>query len=145
MEKTENKRRKKFLGTPFEKKLLFFFFLAFFLPSLITGVCLYYLIFNLIIYQVGMPEVVVDNLSPVIRKVNLIITIALPFALLVMWLLARELSHRVSGPLNRLCRELDEMIAGKKKYHIKLRKKDELRGLVERFNILLNNSTREEK
>lgn len=133
----ENKRRKKFVGTPLQKKLLILIFASAVIPAAVIAVCLYYLIFNLMVWQIGIPEAIGYNLIPVVRQVNLAILIALPVILLVIWLIALELSHRIAGPLLRLEKELDERISGEKSGHIALRKKDELRPLVERINKLM--------
>jgi signal transduction histidine kinase len=50
---------------------------------------------------------------------------------------ALELSHRVAGPLYRMEKELDEIIAGNKSAPIKLRKKDEFKILADKINKLI--------
>jgi hypothetical protein len=135
----KNKRKKKFMATPIQKKLLILIFASAVIPAGIAVVALYYLIFNLMAWQIGIPEAIAYNLIPVVKKVNLIIFIAIPIALLSIWFVALELSHRIAGPLFRLEKELDERIAGKTSGgEIKLRKKDELRPLVDKINKLIN-------
>ncbi len=134
----KNKRKKKFMGTSFQKKLLLLIFASAVIPTSIVAAALYYLIFNLLAWQMGIPEAIAYNLIPVVRKINLIILIALPIVFLLVWWIALELSHRVCGPLFRLEKELDERIAGKGHGHIRLRPKDELRVLVDKINKLIN-------
>jgi len=134
----ENKRKKKFLGTSFQKKLLLLIFASAIIPTAIVATALYYLIFNLLAWQIGIPEAIAYNLIPVLRKINLIILVSLPIVFFLVWLIALELSHRISGPLFRLERELDERIAGKGHGQIKLRPKDELRAIVDKINKLIN-------
>ncbi len=134
----KNKRKKKFMGTSFQKKLLLLIFASAVIPTSIVAAALYYLIFNLLAWQMCIPEAIAYNLIPVVRKINLIILIALPIVFLLVWLIALELSHRVCGPLFRLEKELDERIAGKGHGHIRLRPKDELRVLVDKINKLIN-------
>ena len=134
----KNKRKKKYMGTSFQKKLLLLIFASAVIPTSIVGIALYYLIFNLLAWQIGIPEAIAYNLIPVLRKINLIILISLPVVFLLIWFIALELSHRISGPLFRLERELDERIAGKGQGHIRLRPKDELRVLVDKINKLIN-------
>ena len=126
------------MGSSFQKKLLLLIFASAVIPTSIVAAALYYLIFNLLAWQMGIPEAIAYNLIPVVKKINLIILIALPIVFLLLWVIALELSHRVSGPLFRLERELDERIAGKGHGHIRLRPKDELRVLVDKINKLIN-------
>jgi hypothetical protein len=132
------KRRKKFMGTSFQKKLLLLIFASAVIPTAIVATALYYLIFNLLAWQIGIPEAIAYNLIPVVKKINLIILVSLPIIFFLIWVIALELSHRVSGPLFRLERELEERIAGKGQGHIRLRPKDELKVLVDKINRLLN-------
>ena len=132
-----NKRKGKFIGTSLQSKTLILVFFAALVPAAIVAVCLYYLIFNMLAWQLGIPEAIAYNLVPVARKVNLIILIALPISLFVIWFLALELSHKIAGPLYRLEKELDERINGKKTGPIQLREKDELRALADKINKLI--------
>ena len=104
----------------------------------LTIIGLYYLVFNLFIWQAGLPEEMIQSLSSAIRKVNLIIMVALPIILILIWFLALEISHRIAGPVFRLEKELDEHIAGRKTGPIRIRLKDELKVLVEKINKILN-------
>jgi len=132
------RRKKKFMGTSFQKKLLLLIFASAVIPTAIVSAVLYYLIFNLLAWQIGIPEAIAYNLIPVVRKINLIILISLPAIFLLLWVIALELSHRISGPLFRLERELQERISGKGQGHIRLRPKDEFKVLVDKINKLLN-------
>lgn len=134
----KNNRRRKYIGTKLQKKLLILVLAAAIIPTLIVSICLYYLIFNLMAWQLGIPETIAYNLIPVARKVNLIVIIALPITLWIIWLIALELSHRIAGPLYRLEKDLDERISAKKSGPIQVRKKDELRPLAEKIDKLLN-------
>lgn len=133
----QNKRKKKYLGTPLQKKLLILIFASAVVPASIVAACLYYLIFNMLAWQMGIPEAIAYNLIPVVKKVNLIILIALPITLLIIWLIALELSHRIAGPLARLEKELDFRISGESHGPIRLRKKDEFKSLADKINKLI--------
>ncbi|MFH0771789.1 MAG: hypothetical protein V1933_04145 [Candidatus Omnitrophota bacterium] len=135
---TQNKRKNKLTGIPLQRKLLFLIFASAVIPALMIGVCLYYLIFNMLAWQLGIPEAVAYNLLPVVRKLNLILLVALPITLFVIWIIALELSHRITGPLFRLEKELDDRISGKTHGHIKVRKRDEFRAIVDRINKLIS-------
>lgn len=133
-----NKRKRKFIGTPLQKKLLFLIFVSSIVPAAIVAACLYYLIFNLLVWQIGIPEIIGYNIIPVARKVNLILLVSVPAVLLLIWLIALELSHRITGPILRLEKELDARITGEKSGHIVLRKNDEFKPLAERINKLIS-------
>lgn len=132
-----NRRKAKYLGTPIQKKLLFFICIAALVPAGIVAVCLYYLIFNLLAGQLAIPEAIAYTLLPVAKRVNLIILFSLPMALIVIWLMALEFSNRVAGPLYRIEKELDRRISGEKKGAIRLRRKDEMKDLVDKINKIL--------
>lgn len=133
-----NRRRKKYLGTVFQKKLLFLVFTCAVIPAAIVAACMYYLIFNMLAMQMVFPEAIANNLMPVLHRVNIILGVSIPVILLLIWIIALELSHRISGPLYRVEKELDERISGTKQGPIKLRKKDELKSLVDKLNKLLS-------
>lgn len=132
-----NRRRVKYLGTPIQKKLLFFICIAALVPAGIVAVCLYYLIFNLLAGELAIPEAIAYTLLPVAKRVNLIIFVSLPTVLIVIWLMALEFSNRIAGPLYRIEKELDQRISGEKKGAIKLRRKDEMKDLVDKINKIL--------
>lgn len=135
---SQNKRKKKYIGTPLQKKILILIFASAVIPAGIVTICLYYLIFNMLAWQIGIPEAIAYNLIPVVTKVNMIILSALPVCLLIIWIIALELSHRIAGPIFRLEKELDARIAGEEYGPIKLRRKDELRTLAEKINKLVS-------
>jgi signal transduction histidine kinase len=132
-----NQRRKKYLGTSFQKKMLFLVFVSAVIPAVIVAVCLYYFIFHLLALQMVFPEAIAYNVMPVLHKVNMVVAIALPLSLLLIWIVALELSHRVAGPIYRMEKELDERINGHKHGPIRLREKDEFKLLADKLNKLI--------
>lgn len=136
---TKNKRKKKFTGTSLQKKILILVLASAVIPAGITATCLYYLIFNMLAWQLGIPEAIAYNLIPVLKKINLIILTAMPAIFLIIWIIALELSHRIAGPLSRIERELDSRISGESSGPIKLRKKDEFSLLADKINKLMAN------
>ena len=87
--------------------------------------------------QMVFPEAIAYNVMPVLDKINIIIAIALPLSLFLIWIIALELSHRIAGPLYRMEKELDERINGHKHGPIRLREKDEFKLLADKFNKLI--------
>jgi Na+/glutamate symporter len=132
-----NKRKRIYLGTAFEKRLLFLVFISAAIPATIVAACMYYLIFNMMAWQLAFPEAIAGILMPVLSKVNLVMLVSLPVCLVLIWFAALGISHRVAGPLYRLEKDLDERIAGTKHGPIRLRQKDEFKALAERLNKLI--------
>ncbi|NQU73274.1 MAG: hypothetical protein HQ547_01000 [Candidatus Omnitrophica bacterium] len=132
-----NKRRRRFIGTALQNKTLLLIFIAAVVPAAIVAGCLYYLIFDMLAQQLGIPEAIAYNLIPVARRINLIILIALPVSLFVIWIMALELSHKIAGPIHRLEKELDARINNNKKGPIQLREKDELKSIADKINQLV--------
>ncbi|KPK38297.1 MAG: hypothetical protein AMJ78_10245 [Omnitrophica WOR_2 bacterium SM23_29] len=133
-----NKRRKKFIGTPLQRNLLIVIFTSAVVPAVIVGVCLYHLIFNTLAWYIGRRAIISYNLTPVLQKIILVVLISMPIALLIIWIIALELSHRIAGPLFRIEKELDARIAGETRGPIKLRKKDEFKLLADKINKLIS-------
>lgn len=136
MEKN-NRRKRKYIATPIQKKLLFLIFASAIVPTAVVAASFYYLVFNLLAQQLGIPEAIAYNLIPVLKKMNFIIAVALPIVLFIIWKVALELSHRIAGPLYRIEKELDDRINGKAQGEIKLRPKDEFKLLVEKINKII--------
>lgn len=132
-----NRRAKKYLGTAFQKKLLFLVFTSAVIPAIVIAACMYYLIFNVLALEMVFPEIIASNLMPALHKANIVIVTAIPVILFIIWVAALGLSHRIAGPMYRLEKELEERIQGIKQGPIKLRKNDEFRSLVDKLNKLL--------
>ena len=120
-----------------ERRYLRLIALSLILPTLITGSCLYYVIFNLMAEQLGIPEVVAYHLLPVVKKVNLVLTISLPIVFLILFSIGLALTRSLVGPIERLEGELEEIVSGNLSRKLKLRKRDALKPLVANINMLL--------
>ena len=126
------------LKHPLQAKYLLLVILAMLTPLLTLGFCFYKITFRLLAEQIAFPEAITANLLPVIHGVNRLLLVTLPLSsLLILWL-AVLLSHRFAGPLERLEKELDEILAGNTAHRISLREKDDLKGLALKINALLD-------
>ena len=108
------------------------------IPTIFVSACLYYIIFTIMAEQLGIPEYIAYNLIPVINKINYILLVGVPplFLLLVLW--GVVLSHRLTGPITRLQKELKAISQkGDFKKRIKVRKYDDIKSLVDEINLLL--------
>ena len=109
------------------------------IPLIFVGGCLYYLIFNLVAEQLGIPESIAYNLFPVIKKINTILLIGIPplFLILIFW--GVGLSHRFAGPIERLEKELEGITkAADYCRRLKVRKDDDIRPIADAINKLLD-------
>ncbi len=126
---------------PVQAKFMSIVSAAILAPTLIVGAGLYYLVFSLLEKQLAFPEAIMANLAPVIQRVNLWLFLTLPFLILGLWWIALVMTHRFAGPIERIEKELDRAIRGEKTGHrIRLRRHDDLRGIADRINTLLDKS-----
>ena len=123
---------------PVQAKYLLIVVLAMLTPTLLVGFCLYHLVFYLLANQMVFPEAIMANLAPVVEQVNRLLTLLLPAVLLFFLWLALIISHRFGGPIDRLERELDRILAGDLEHPIFTRQSDDWRGVANRINALVN-------
>ena len=105
------------------------------LVSLLAG--LYCLMYYSVFSEMMIPEAIVATLLPAMKKVNIVLVLAIPVLLYLIIRIALIYSNRIVGPLPRLERELDKVIAGDYSIRVKARDKDELNGFVNKVNLLL--------
>lgn len=111
------------------------------LVLLLTG--LYYLMYYSVFNQILIPEAVATTLLPAMKKVNIIVGGAMPLFLFAILRTALIYSNWIVGPIPRLERELDRVIAGDYSVRIKARDNDELKSLVSKINIVLEKFDKE--
>jgi hypothetical protein len=136
MSKTNKRRR--FFANKMHKDIFTLVFFAALLPAAIVMVCLYYLIFNITAEQIAIPEAIAYNLIPAAKRVILILLFLTPISILTILILTKKITHKIIGPFDRIVRELDESIKGKRQGHLIIRKGDKFRPLVDRINNLLD-------
>jgi len=132
-------RTKYLTGSHIQIKYLSLLLISMVVPLVLVGYCLYYLIFTLMGEQIGIPEYIAYNLSPVVTKMNAMLLVGVPplFLLLLLWGII--LSHRFAGPLERLEKELKDVLEDEKyKHRIVLRKHDDIKPIADAINKLLD-------
>ncbi|MGH7197471.1 MAG: hypothetical protein ACREH5_01860 [Candidatus Omnitrophota bacterium] len=130
-------RTKWMIRHPIQTKYLLIVILAMVAPTVVVGLCFYFVVFHLLAMQMAFPEAIMANLVPVIERVNWLLAISLPIlAAIILWI-ALAISHRFAGPVERLESDLDRVLAGNYEHRIETRKKDDLNGIVNRINALL--------
>ncbi|MDB4349519.1 hypothetical protein OAA99_01035 [Omnitrophica bacterium] len=128
------KKRRKYLVN---KGVQFRYIRLVIIPLVALLVALYYYIYYSVFRQMLIPEAVATTLLPAMKKVNLGLAVTAPFMLFFIIKAALIYSNRIVGPIPRLERELDKVIAGDYSVRIKARNNDELRGFIEKINTLL--------
>jgi len=133
-----NRRRRYFIRSGLQARYLRLILLAVVLPTFLFAFCLYYLIFYLMAEQLGIPESIAYNITPVLNKINLILLLGLPGIIIALLFWGLLISHRIAGPVYRLEKELDKISKGNFSLRIKFRKKDELASVAEGINKVLD-------
>jgi len=130
-------RRNLFTARTVQARYLILIIIAMIVPALIVGSCLYYFIFTVMAEQLAIPESIAMNLIPVLKKINTMLVVGLVplFVLLFLWGLM--LSHRFAGPLERVEEDLDKILEGDYSVRFKVRKKDDIKNIVNKLNRLL--------
>ena len=142
MNKKKNKRKRIF-ANKMHRDIFLLVFLASLLPAIIVAICLYYLIFSITASQLGFPEAIAYNIIPAARKVTIILLTTAPVCILLILFFAYKITHKIIGPFDRIVRDLDEYIKGKKEGQIIIRKADKFWPLVYRINKLLHRLKRD--
>ena len=133
----ENKR-KLFLANKLHREIFVIFLCAAIIPTLITTVLLFYLIFYIVAQQFVFPEAIAYNIIPAAQQVMTILLILTPISILIILKIANTITSRIIGPFDRIVSELDQCIKGEKRDNIVIRDKDKFLPLVDKINILLD-------
>lgn len=131
-------RLKYILKSHLQLKLLALILLSILIPLFTVGGCLYYVMFQVMAEQLGIPESIAQNLIPVLHKINFLLLVGLPPVLILIFILAIVLTHRLVGPLERLERDLEKISVGNYSVRLKLRKKDDLKPLADTINKIID-------
>lgn len=107
------------------------------IPLVLVVAALYYLMYYSVFNQILIPEAIATILIPAMKKVNIVVGGAIPIILFGILRTALIYSNWIIGPIPRLERELDKVIAGDYSIRIKARNNDELKSLVNKINMVL--------
>ena len=122
---------------PIQSKYLFIVMMSMLCPTIVLASLLYFVIFTLMAEQFALPEGIYIMLMPVFYKINLFMIIGMPIMFIVVFLWGLFISHRFAGPILRMEKDLDEILSGNWNKTIKLRKKDDLSGVADRVNKII--------
>ncbi len=132
-------RIKFFTGSHIQIKYLSLLFISMTIPVVLIIFCMYYFIFMFLMEQIGNPVYTEYIIFPVIKKVKMMLIIGIPPLFLVLFIWGMVLSYHFAGPIKRLEKELNEVLADKKyKHRILLRKGDDIKPVSDAINNLLD-------
>ncbi len=133
-----HRRRRYFIKSGLQARYLRLILLAIILPTFLFSLCLSYLIFYFMAEQLGIPESIAYNLTPVLGKISVFLLFGLPVISILLLLWGLVISHRIAGPIYRLEQELDKISKGDFSLRIKFRKKDEFASIAQGINKVLD-------
>lgn len=107
------------------------------IPLIVLLAGLYYLIYYCVFNEILIPEAIATTLLPAMKKVNIVAVLVIPIILFFLLRTALIYSNRIIGPIPRLERELDKVIAGDYSIRLNVRRKDELKSFVDKINMLI--------
>lgn len=136
MEKA-NRRKQYFIKGPIQSRYLILTVISMVVPTVLVVATLYYLQAQLMAQELGLPESIYGHLVPVLKKINIYLAIGLPIIFLIIFFYAVIISHRLAGPIFRLEKDLDRIIAGDHSVRVKFREKDALDNLANKLNQVL--------
>ncbi len=122
---------------PLQHKYLGLIIISMLLPLVIVGGCLYYLMFQVMADQLAMPETIAENLMPVFHKINFILVVSVPAIVVIIFIFATVLTHRLFGPLERLENDICRIAEGDYSVRINLRKDDDLKPVADVVNTII--------
>lgn len=115
------------------------------IPLIMALSGLYYLMYYAVLSQILIPEGVSAMLLPAMKKVNTVVAISLPVILFIILRVALVYSNRIIGPVPRIEREIDKVLAGDYSLRLEVRDKDELNNFVKKINLLLEAVEKEKR
>jgi signal transduction histidine kinase len=127
-----------FIKKRFQIHYLLFVLVAMVLISIICIAGTYYLVWQTVAGEIAVPELIAEVLIPALLKVNFLLLLSLPLAFVIMILFSIAVSHKIAGPIERIEKDLDEIVKGDYSRRIKLRADDDLQELADGINALLD-------
>jgi len=122
---------------PAQLKILSLLLISILIPVFFVASFLYFLIFNILSDQPAISGFVPIAMDPVIARTNMAIVLGFIPLLLLLFVWGIIISNKITGPLRRLQRELDEMTKSSAIKRLSIRKDDYLKPLVNAINKLL--------
>ena len=94
------------IANRFQRKILTLVFFSTVVPMGVAVICIYYLIFNIMASEIGIPEAIGYALIPAARRTAFVAVIGFLISVCLLWMWAQVVSHRMAGPLERFPKRL---------------------------------------
>ena len=131
----QNRRRNYYVDKEFQKKFIIKFCLLVILGTVISGVLIYLMSQGTVttVFENSRLKIksTADFILPAVLGSSLIVIILVGLAAIFVTLYA---SHKISGPLYRIAKDLERVIAGDFKVKFSLRQHDQLQALAENID-----------
>jgi len=135
----KSKRRQFMIDPSFQINFIFKFCLIVMISSFLIGAVIFALTQNSTTVAIENTKVLVkptaDYIWPGLFLTVVVVTL---FSALVVLLLTLFVSHKISGPIFRLRREIDKMSDGDLVRNFNIREKDQLQALAHSLNLMAN-------
>ncbi|MBF0106210.1 MAG: hypothetical protein HQM16_12885 [Deltaproteobacteria bacterium] len=132
-----NTKRTRFVVTPkVQYKIIFVVCLSFIIPAIFLGISVLYnfkYIEGLLTGPIDLLEAAIED---TIAAATMVLCLGIPamIGLIILWTIL--ITNRIAGPIYRLEKELDEIIATRQYREISFRKDDAFHSLAEKINTL---------
>jgi hypothetical protein len=128
------KRRIFFIANKYQMQIIQLVFFTTVVPIIITISALSFMFFDITTnLMMGGSQSI-----PFVRKIIMIALVILPCYIVLLGIWSYKSSNKLTGPIVRITRELDEIVSGKRKEPLHIRDTDYLKDLVDRINVLIS-------
>jgi len=90
------------------------------------------------------PRIAIETDLSYLTGLGILIMIEMLVIIIIVGVINIVYTHRLVGPISRISKELEEMSEKNEYHHIKIRKKDELQGLVSSINKVIDSITKKQ-
>jgi len=129
--------RKQFIANHLQLEVFLVVFTAALVPTVSMTLVIYYLFTGIEYQGIGDGGGMLLFVRPEIHQFINAILLATPVLIIALLIFSLKLTHSLVGPYDRIIRELDECLSGKRKGKIILREGDKFDSLILRINRLL--------
>ncbi|MDJ0914816.1 MAG: hypothetical protein QNI95_14685 [Desulfobacterales bacterium] len=124
-------------GNPIQTKILVVVFVSMLFPMITMTICFWFLFRWFVDNFSLLPVAVYQSLMSIFNQLKFFWGFSLVLIFIVMLLWSLYISNRLVGPIDRLERDLDNILTGNDNLEIKVRDKDDLRGIADRINLMV--------
>lgn len=132
-----NRKIRRFFANRLHRDTFFIIVISALLPMLIAMAGVFYVSFHTTARNILLPDVIETTVTPAAKEVLILLSVLLPLVIAVILFWGYRLTHRITGPFDRIISEMDRVLRGELSGPLKVRKDDVMKPLVDRINALL--------